>query len=188
MPLRPPLLLLAAALLLLGTPAQKFPKRLKLPKEGKSERQKSSERAELLKALSSLISEAKEERGGKSDATFSSTGDYDDFRRSRFNNDERGGRQEEDFDLEYDVYDDYSEDSEAERQGVGNPGGREYFTFIRSCVNSPRKSIIYYTTSFCLGSSFSPLEECETTGFETRLREECEEVTEEECNPVTITE
>ena len=137
MPLRPPLLLLAAALLLLGTAAQKFPKRLKLPKEGKSERQKSSERAELLKALSSLISEAKEERGGKSDATFSSTDDYDDFRRSRFNNDERGGRQEEDFDLEYDVYDDYSEDSEAERQGVGNPGGREYFTFIRTCVNSP---------------------------------------------------
>lgn len=31
------------------------------------------------------------------------------------------------------------------------------------------------------------LEQCETTGFETRTREECEEVSETECKPITIT-
>ena len=34
--------------------------------------------------------------------------------------------------------------------------------------------------------SFSPLEKCETTGFETRTREECEEVTETECRPIMV--
>ena len=36
------------------------------------------------------------------------------------------------------------------------------------------------------GTSFSPLEKCETTGFETRVREECEEVSEVECTPIQI--
>ena len=31
------------------------------------------------------------------------------------------------------------------------------------------------------------LEQCETTGFETRTREECEEVSETECKPITVT-
>ena len=34
--------------------------------------------------------------------------------------------------------------------------------------------------------SFSGLEKCETTGFETRTREECEEVTEVECRPIMV--
>ena len=38
-----------------------------------------------------------------------------------------------------------------------------------------------------LGSpSFNPLEKCETTGFETRTREECKEVSEIECKPIMV--
>ena len=36
------------------------------------------------------------------------------------------------------------------------------------------------------GQSFSPLEKCETTGFETRTREECEEVFEVDCKPIQV--
>ena len=36
------------------------------------------------------------------------------------------------------------------------------------------------------GEPFSPLEKCEVTGFETRTREECEEVTETECRPIMV--
>ena len=34
--------------------------------------------------------------------------------------------------------------------------------------------------------SFNPLEKCQTTGFETRTREECNEVSEIECKPVMV--
>ena len=53
-----------------------------------------------------------------------------------------------------------------------------------SFEESDRQSIRGFSRGF--GQPFSPLEKCTTTGFETRNREECEEVTETECRPILV--
>ena len=50
-------------------------------------------------------------------------------------------------------------------------------------VDQDAEDFDYETARQTLGG----LEQCETTGFETRTREECEEVSETECKPITLT-
>ena len=149
----------------------------------KSEREKSSERKELLEALSSLISEAKEEKDvKKGGSTFLDIKDYEEYRKIQFSR-ARESRQKkkdtderEDFgegeDEDYDFYDDYDEERDT---GVdeNDRGPKQGPGFARPPQIGDKTS--------------NNLEECETTGFETRTREECEEAVEIECNPVTVT-
>ena len=150
----------------------------------KSESEKSSERKELLKALSSLISEAKEEKGvKKGDNTFPSrldVKDYEEYRKTQFNRARESRKKQketdekEDFgeDEDYDFYDDYDEEKDT-GEDDNDRGPKQSPGFQRPPQIGDKVS--------------NNLEECETTGFETRTREECEEAVEIECNPVTVT-
>ena len=149
----------------------------------KSEREKSSERKELLEALSSLISEAKEEKDvKKGGSTFLDIKDYEEYRKIQFSRARESRQKKKDTDEredfgegeeeDYDFYDDYDEERDT---GVdeNDRGPKQGPGFARPPQIGDKTS--------------NNLEECETTGFETRTREECEEAVEIECNPVTVT-
>ena len=134
----------------------------------KNDGEKSNERKELLKALSSLIVEAKQNKAKvdgkpkkpkKGDVFQITINDYDEFRHKQLHPNLRQGRQEEDgFDVN--DYEDFQDELDGSGDDDKNREGRQ-------------------------GSD--SLEECETTGFETMVREECQEASEIECNPVTVT-
>ena len=117
---------------------------------------------DILEALSILISETEQGRMESKELRRGRHEFDDEFSEEEEFDD--GFSEEDEFDDEFsekDVYDDeFSEEEELDRQTIRG--------FSRSTP------------------SFSGLEKCETTGFETRTREECEEVIEVECRPIMV--
>ena len=129
-----------------------------IKKREKSEADKDLERKAVLKALGSIIMERRRKgKGVEFDPEGQSPEDYDEFRLARFNSFHEG-KENRQIDPESDTVD-YDDYSE----DVGGGGDRE-----GKQVNSN-------------------LEECETQGFETRTREECNEVSEIDCKPIQVT-
>ena len=153
---------------------------------------KSDLRTNILKALSALISEAKEAKATSEshlkdtvcNGYFASFADYDEIRqkqRGTNSRQEKGLNKEnvtdpleefEDYEGEYEV----SDEDRGKRQGNSQDVLRE--EGLGTVGGKPELGV---------GGAASNLEECMTNGFETTVSEDCVEVTEDECRPINVT-
>ena len=182
-------LLLLSLILLKQTDAQDFSRK----------KVKSDQRTDLLKALSALISEAKEAKATSVspkedsvfDGHFTSIADYDEFRQNQLRSHGRQGKNLDEENIkdafeEFGDYDNNYEDLDEEYEIPDEDReGRQGDSL--DVLRAKGLGTVRGRPGLGVGGAASNLEECLTNGFETNVREDCVEAVEVECGPVNVT-